>query len=329
LSNVKGKGASGVTTAGRRPGVGVLTLTVSMTAPRSLPSSLALAIFAIASACSPATVGMNRMASALSKTADAYATDDDPEFVRLAAPSTLKMVEMMIDQQPSHEGLLMTACSGFTQYAYGFLHVESDLAGAAAEAQDLRDRAGRMYRRARGYCLRALELRHHGFGEVVSKDPDRAAAVATRSDVPALFWTGASWAAELSLADIQLTRLTELVAVRTLLGRVLELDEAWELGAVHEAFIALDGLPPLLGGSASRAREHFERAVALSGGQSALAYVTMAWRVSRPAKNRAEFERMLKQALAVDVNRRPNLRLANLIAQRHARALLARIDRLF
>jgi TRAP transporter TatT component family protein len=73
-----------------------------------------------------------------------------------------------------------------------------------------------------------------------------------------------------------LQRLGELATVRMLMGRALELDEAWERGAIHEAMIALDGMSRLLGGSATRARRHFERAEALSEGQSAFAYVTMA-----------------------------------------------------
>ena len=83
------------------------------------------------------------MAAALSDTARAYSADDDPEFVRLAAPSTLKMAEMVLDQQPRHEGLLLTACSGFTQYAYAFLQVDAEVAPAqdVARVQDLQSRA--------------------------------------------------------------------------------------------------------------------------------------------------------------------------------------------
>ena len=69
-----------------------------------LDASVLIAVLAATAACSPATMGMNRMAAALSATADAYARDDDPEFVRTGAPATLKMVEMMLDSQPSHPG---------------------------------------------------------------------------------------------------------------------------------------------------------------------------------------------------------------------------------
>jgi hypothetical protein len=282
-------------------------------------------------ACSPRQMGINRMADALSATAGAYSKDDDPEFVRLAAPSTLKMVEMLLEEQPSHAGLLITACSGFTQYAYAFLEVEAEIAEPSdvAVARDLRARGSRMYERAREYCLRALEARHSGFRRALTADPSSAFGGTTKTDVPVLYWTAVSWAGSMSVEEKQLLRVGELVPIRAALSRALALDETWDSGAIHEAFIVLDGLPPLLGGSATRARQHFERAVELSAGQSAFPFVTMASTVALRAKDRAEFERLLKSALAVDVGRTPAWRLQNLIAQRRARFLLSRIDRLF
>ena len=273
------------------------------------------------------------MAAALSDTAAAYAKDDDPELVRTGAPATLKMVEMMLDTSPEHAGLLLTACSGFAQYSYAFLQVDaeilapSDARGAAA----LRDRAVRMYGRARGYCIRELGTRHSGLRDALRNDRTRVVpllASTTKADVPALFWTAAAWAGELSSIDNPLPRLGELATVRALLTRALELDEGWGAGTIHEAMIAVEGLPVIVGGSPQRAREHFNRAVALSGGQSAFAYVTFASSVSAPEKNRGEFERALEQALAVDVTKKPELRLANLVAQKRARFLLANAERL-
>jgi predicted anti-sigma-YlaC factor YlaD len=289
------------------------------------------ALAALVVACSPKQIGINRMADALSSTAAGYTKDNDPEFVRLAAPSTLKMVEMLIDQQPQHQGLLLTACSGFTQYAHGFLQIDGEIAqpADASRAAELRMRARRMFERARDYCLRSLEVRHSGIGRLILQDARAAVARTNPVDVPVLYWLGVSWGSGLSLSDNQLTRLGELASVRVILGRAISLDERWQRGAIHEAFIALDGLPPLAGGSAARAREHFERAVALSEGQSGFAYVTMATSVALPARNRGEFEKLLKMALALDVDRRPELRLANLIAQKRARFLLSRVDQLF
>lgn len=284
------------------------------------------------SACSPATMGMNRMADALSATSSAFGRDDDPEFVRIGAPSTLKMVEMMLDDHPSHAGLLLTACSGYTQYAYAFLQVESEIAQPSnvAAAADLKHRAARMYERARGYCLRALEGRLPRARHTLLKDAKATVAAATRTDVPVLYWTAAALGGSIASAENPVLKLGEMAAVRALLARAEELDEGWEAGAIHEALIVVDGtVPRMLGGSVERARKHFERAVVLSEGQSAFAYVSLASSVSLPARDRGEFERLLRQALAIDVNKRPAIRLANLIAQKRARFLLSRAAALF
>ena len=298
----------------------------TMSRTRRTPAGLLLLL--LIAGCSPATMGMNRMADALSATATSFSRDDDPEFVRMAAPATLKMIEMLLDTQPAHPGLLMTACRGFTQYAYAFLDGESELVKATdtKAAEDLSARAARMYDRARGYCWRALQRKLPRIQEEIAKNPKGALAGATRGDVAALYWTAAAWGGSISLASNRLVRLPELVAVRAILSSALELDETWERGAIHAALIALEGLPAVLGGSADRARAHFKRAVELSDGESAFAYVTMASSVAQPAKDRAEFEKLLQAALAVDVNRRPTLRLANLIAQKRARHLLSRVE---
>jgi hypothetical protein len=297
---------------------------------RLVQGGCAVALLVAVSGCSPKKIGMARMADALASTASAFTRDNDPEFVRQAAPSTLKMVEMFLEQSPSHTGLLMTACSGFTQYAYAFLQSDADVAvPGSTTAKELRARGAAMYDRARVYCVRALETRHPTLGRSLQRDAKAALSSTTTADVPALYWTAVAWGGALTLADNALARIAEVATVRALFARALELDETWEAGAIHEAMIAVESLPMLLGGSPVRAKEHFDRAVTLSDGQSAFAYVTMATGVAQPAKDRREFERLLRAAVAIDVSKRPSLRLANLIAQKRARFLLSQIDRLF
>jgi len=282
--------------------------------------SLAVVIaLVLASGCSLRQAGINRMASALAASSSVYESDNDPEFVRAAAPSTLKTIEMLLSQSPRHEGLLLTACSGFAQYSYGFLHVESVLQrGNANASRELRDRAGRMYQRARGYCLRGLEVRHPR----ITVDALRADAGVldgtTARDVPFLYWTAVSWGAELSLAPDQLRRIGDLVAIRALLTRAKSLDEGWDHGAIHEALIAVDGLPMLMGGSRDAARADFDRAIALSEGRSVFAYLAFALTLPEGAERKG----LLEKAAAIDVQQSPSRRLTNLIAQRYVKALL-------
>jgi hypothetical protein len=84
-------------------------------------------------------------------------------------------------------------------------------------------------------------------------------------DLPWLYWTAASWGGELSLAPSQLARITELASVRALLGRAKALEANWERGAIYEALIPFDGLPPPLGGSAAAARADFDKAMEFVG----------------------------------------------------------------
>jgi predicted anti-sigma-YlaC factor YlaD len=67
----------------------------------------------------------------------------------------------------------------------------------------------------------------------------------------------------------------------------------------------------------------------LSGGYQAGPLVSLAEPVSISRQDRSEFQSLLKRALAVDVNAKPQYRLANLVMQRRARWLLSRIDDLF
>jgi hypothetical protein len=266
-------------------------------------------------------MALNRMASALSSASSVYESDNDPEFVRLAAPSTLKTVEMLLKESPDQPKLLLTACSGFTQYSYGFLHVEAELKTSDENAaKDLKTRASKMYQRARGYCLHGLELRHSALTlPALTKDPMTALRGTVRDDVPWLYWTAASWGAELTLAPNQLARGAEVAIVRTLLMRARDLDEAWDHGAIYEALIPFDGLSPLLGGSPARARADFDKAMELTEKKSVFAYVALAGTISDPVEKR----RLLEQALAIDPSTLTTRRLTNLIAQRYARALLA------
>lgn len=285
----------------------------------------------LGSACSVKRIAIGSLADTLASTGDVFASDEDPELVRAAVPFALKTMESLLVDVPKHRGLLLSACSGFTQYAYAFVQVDAEFLEPTdyEAAMRLRDRARRMYLRARNYCLRNLEVASPGIRERLVQDPAKAVARARMTEVPVLYWTGASWGAAISLGLDRPELIADLPVVRALMDRALALDEDYARGAIHEVLIVLEAVTPAMGGSPERARAHFARAVALSKGVSAGPYITLATSVSVQAQDRAEFVKLLEQALAVDPDKEPSLRLANLIAQRRARWLLERIDSLF
>jgi predicted anti-sigma-YlaC factor YlaD len=83
------------------------------------------------------------------------------------------------------------------------------------------------------------------------------------------------------------------------------------------------------GDPAERARQHFDRAVQLAGSKQAGLFVTFAEAVCVEKQNVKQFEELLGQALLINADAYPELRLANLIMQRRARWLLSKKEDLF
>ena len=113
-------------------------------------------------------------------------------------PFGLKLYESLLESVPTHGPLLLATCRGFTQYAYAFIEADADALDASKreEASALRDRALKLYLRARDYCLRAIDVRFGaGTRTALLQNPATALARATRADVELLYWTAASWGA--------------------------------------------------------------------------------------------------------------------------------------
>ncbi|HEX9637504.1 MAG TPA: TRAP transporter TatT component family protein [Acidobacteriota bacterium] len=282
-------------------------------------------------ACSVRRLAVNALGDALAEGSSTYASDSDPELVWEAVPFGLKTIEGLLLESPRHRGLLTAAASGFTQYAYGHLQLEADYIEDQdlEQATHLRDRARGLYLRGRDYGLRGLEVDLGDFGRRLRSAPEAALAEADDQQVPLLYWTGAAWGAAISISTSEAELTADQHLVEAIMRRALELEPGFERGSIHDFFISYEGGRASVGGSHQRAREHFERAVELSGGQRAAPYVSFAETVSVGNQDRREFEVMLRQALAIDVDAAADWRVANLLAQRRARWLLERQDELF
>lgn len=295
-----------------------------------LPGLMVLSVGVLG--CSIKRFAVNKLGNSLAESGTAYSSDNDPDLIAGAIPFSLKLIESLLSTSPNHRGMLFAAASGFTQYSYAFVQQRADSAEPSnlAAAQELRDRARKLYLRGRDYGLHGLETRHRNFRQQLRADPRAAARLATVKEVPLLYWTAAAWGAAISISK----EIPELVAdqpqVEALIDRALELDESYDHGAIHSFLISYEPSRPAGAGDPNqRARTHFERVVALTRGQLASPYVSLAEAVSVPTQNRTEFESLLHQALTVDPDARLEWRLSNLIMQKRARWLLTRVDDLF
>ena len=306
---------------------------IAMSSPISkLLCLTTLCLAVIGPGCSVKRLAVNAVGNALAGSGTTFASDDDPELVKAAVPFSLKLMESLLAENPRHEGLLLAAARGFTQYGYAFVQEDADEMEDKdlTAAEEMRGRARRLYLRAHNYGLRGLEVRHKGFEKALRANPKAAASVAGAKDVPLLYWTALSWAAAISLAKDNPDLIAELPMVEAMMDRALVLDEAFDSGSLHTYFITYEmSRSGGTGEPAARSRQHFERAMALSGGQQAGPMVSFAEAVCVQKQDLKEFESLLKRALAINPDLRPEWRLANLVMQRRAKWLLARTDQLF
>ena len=282
--------------------------------------------------CSFRQVAVNKLGDALSKKGTAFATDDDPELIKGAIPFSLKLMESLLAESPRHRGLLLAACRGFTQYSYVFVQLEADQVEEKdlEKAMEMRHRSQRLFLRARNYGLRGLDLIEPGFERTARDNLKKAVQAFKVSDVALLYWTAVSWTAAVSVTKDNSDLIADLPVVDALLDRALELDEAFDSGAIHSFLIAYEmGRGTSSGDPEQRARSHFQRAVELSQGQLSGPFVTFAESVSLPKQDKEEFKRLLEQALKINPDDRPEWRLANLMMQRRSRWLLGRTNKFF
>ena len=291
-----------------------------------------LSLAVLGSGCSVKRMAVNTVGNALAGSGTTFASDDDPELIKAAVPFSLKLMESLLNENPRHEGLLLATARGFTQYGYAFVQEDADEMEDKdlAAAEEMRGRARRLYLRAHNYGLRGLEIRHKGFAKALRANPKAAVSMTAAKDVPLLYWTALSWAAAISLSKDNPDLIAELPMVEAMMDRALTLDESFDHGGIHAYLITYEMSRP--GGSgepAARSRQHFERALALSGGQDAGPMVSFAEAVCVQKQNLKEFESVLHLALAINPDLKPEWRLANLVMQRRAKWLLSRTEQLF
>src|SRR5882762_1488437 len=87
---------------------------------------LLLALGVLTPGCSVKRMAVNKVGDALAGGGTTFSSDDDPELIKSAVPFSLKLMESLLAESPRHRGLLLAACSGFTQYSFAFVNQEAD-----------------------------------------------------------------------------------------------------------------------------------------------------------------------------------------------------------
>jgi predicted anti-sigma-YlaC factor YlaD len=261
-----------------------------------------------------------------------FAGDDDPELVGDALPFAMKTYESLLEADPDNAALALATGRAFVSYAFAFVQAPSDLLPSDQVDQQrvMRQRAKKLFLRARDYVMRGLEIRRPGFSAALSRDVPSALRLVRKDDADYLYWAATAWMGAFSADPFDFAQIVAVPRAVAMLQQVNTWDDAYGAGAVHEIFISFyGGAPPDLGGGEQKARASFARAISLSKGMRVGPYIALATSVSVKNQNIAEFRELLGAGLAIDVNADIPDRLINVINQRKARWLLDHVDNYF
>ncbi len=182
-------------------------------------------------------------------------------------------------------------------------------------------------RRAADYGFRALGLPGFDEGSRLSEG-DLKAVLARTEDPAAILWTAHSWGLLLGRMN-PFTAFLSLGKIRAMYERVIELDPGYWGGSGPQAYGALlanlSDYGILFGVKLADAKFYFEWALLL-GPDYLENHVAYAWEYARRAKDRALFERLLREVLEAPLGDWP---FWNRHAKEKAAEYLAQADRLF
>ncbi len=262
------------------------------------------------------------ISSAATNLADNLSTailnQDDPELVRAGAPSYLLLLDSFIEGSPDDPAILS---AGATLYAtYGAVFADDEV------------RASRLTTRARRYALTAM---------CESYAPSCSWADATYDEFVAtldgvqprhaeyLYTYGFASLAYLRAHSSDWNSLAELPQIEALFERYLDISGDEVNGSVYTYMgILLTLRPPALGGEPERAREFFEKGIAVTNGHDLGAKVEFARGYAKLLYERELHDQLLSEVLQADPYQ-DGYTLSNVLAQEDALALMAEADDYF
>ncbi len=265
-----------------------------------------------------ATLVSNAASGLADNLSNAILNQDDPETVRAGAPSYMLLLDSFIEGSPDDPQLLS---AGATLYAsYGAIFADDE------------ERASRLTTRARNYAQTAMCETYRPACDWPGQTYDEFIATLegiSARQVDVLYAYGFSTLAFLRAHSSDMDTLAELPQVEALLTRYLELAGDDANSAVHTYMgVLLTLRPPALGGKPDEARDHFEKAIAASGGRDLSAKVEYARGYAKLLYDRELHDRLLNEVLVADPYA-DGLTLGNVLAKEDAVELLAEADDYF
>ena len=248
----------------------------------------------------------------------AILNQDDPEIVRAGAPSYLLLLDSFVEGSPDDPDIL---AAGATLYAtYGAVFAEEEV------------RAQRLTTRARRYALKAMCESYSaacGWPDATYEEFVASLDGIGPKKAEYLYTYGFASLAFLRAHSSDVNSIAELPQIEALFTHYLDISgDAVNSSAYTYMGILLTLRPPAAGGEPERAREYFEKAIALTDGKDLSAIVEFARNYAKKLYEREMHDRLLNEVMAADPYQ-DGFTLSNVLAQEEAAVLLAEADDYF
>ena len=252
--------------------------------------------------------------------------EEDIGLAREASAFYLKVAEGLLRALPQHLPLAQSVTSGLTQYVYAFLSTEADRveSQSLSQAQALRERAARMFERAKNQGLRTLTLQDPDLLKPMDPSLSVKQSPIKPEAVGLAYWTAAAWGGQISLSTDSPEVVADLPLAASLAHKAWLADPRYGDGALASLMGTLELARP--GGSRPRALQYFDQAIEVSRGQSPGPWVAKAEGWAQDQQDRAAFEAWLNKAMEVSAGKRD---LSSQIMRERAQWLLTQADSIF
>jgi hypothetical protein len=244
----------------------------------------------------------------------------DPDLAEKAFPSSLKMLEGLLKQDPENVWILESLAEGFCGYAFSFVEDTEP------------DRASSLYARGKDYALHATKIRtgRTKWDGLTVDEWSQTLSEVKVTHQPALFWLGQCWGSWLMQNLDSVEAFSDIPKLEILMNKVHELNPIFHHAGPHLFLGAFyGGRSKMLGGNPDKSLSHFEKALELTENKYLLVRYLLAKTYAVQNQDRNLFESQLQAIMKSPVDLFPEQRLANEVARRKATQLLGQIDELF
>ncbi len=289
------------------------------------------------SSCSTRIIIVNEISKISEIGAVAFEQDDDLEMVEKGIPGNIKILEVILENDPDNYKILVLLSRLYAAYSFGFFEgkLESSLIGKSysplSEQNLIRERVNRYYSRGAEYALRAIESCHPGAVEKL-KTPDSADSLLktmSKEDVKALFWYGFNLSSLINNNRDSVILLSKAYLIEKIMKRIIELDPEYFFGGPHLILLSYySSLPPYSDEKLDLSLFHYKKLKERRDGQFLLADLYFARYYLSRKQEKEKFEKIMNDILNHSGKGKESV-FYNKIAAQRARIYLEGIDYFF